>query len=355
MPAWCLHSIAASLNVMCLATLHLSAQKETAHRIMYSNHIDFPARHSAAWRDFVRRALQKQPHLRPTAAQLLAHPWLKPPPANRIPRSPASQPVPAQSSPTSTAHAASLKARLGSLAISASVHAASALAPAPSVSTASCEADEAVRANLATPFASHAGPVADADAEEIALKAPAEAEFYTAPSSPASTAETSVSAVSSMASELPDTADQAPTASSAFANAGSSAAWCTDSFTLKTSRADGAGSAVAARLAGRAAGKTAGITVLRAGLALLHAPASAERPFSSSTPASPLARPRLRTLPSWDVQASISYQDLHAELLKQRRHRLYMTWSLLRRVQALPRFCDESCLAASGEALGGLH
>lgn len=54
----------------------MHAQMETASLIMYSNHIDFPAKHSRAWTDFVRRALQKQPHLRPTAAQLLAHPWL---------------------------------------------------------------------------------------------------------------------------------------------------------------------------------------------------------------------------------------------------------------------------------------
>ena len=54
----------------------MRAQMETASLIMYSNQIDFPAKHSRAWTDFVRRALQKQPHLRPTAVQLLAHPWL---------------------------------------------------------------------------------------------------------------------------------------------------------------------------------------------------------------------------------------------------------------------------------------
>jgi len=33
------------------------AQRETASRIMYSDNIKFPAQHSRAWIDFVRRAL----------------------------------------------------------------------------------------------------------------------------------------------------------------------------------------------------------------------------------------------------------------------------------------------------------
>ena len=268
---------------------------------MYSDHIDFPARHSAAWRDFVRRALQKQPHLRPTAAQLLSHPWLKPARAGSNPRSPAAQPVLPQSSPTSTAHAASLKTRLGSPAISALVHAtsASAPAPAPAVSTASCDLHGALRAKREPSSANHTGPLADAadsaNAQGIAGEANAEAELYTAPRSAASTAETMVSAVSSMATELLESPVQAPTASSGFVDAGSTAAWCTDSS--RKAEASRAGPAAAARLAaGRAASKGTGLTVLRAGLALLNAPSSAERPFSSSTTASPLARPCLRTL-----------------------------------------------------------
>jgi serine/threonine protein kinase len=45
--------------------------------IMYSNKIHFPAKHSAQWQDFVRQALEKKPHLRPTAAAMLEHPWIR--------------------------------------------------------------------------------------------------------------------------------------------------------------------------------------------------------------------------------------------------------------------------------------
>ena len=259
---------------------------------MYSDQIDFPARQSDAWRDFVRRALQKQPHLRPTAAQLLAHPWLKPAHADNIPRSATAQPVLPQSSSTTTAHAASLKVRLESPANSAPLHAASGSAPVPSARTASCN----------PPPVSHPGPLADAAiAQRGAAGAPAEAEaeVHTVPSGAASTTATAVSAVSSMSSELSSTSYQAPAAGSAFVDAGSSAASCTEcSPGPDASRAERAGHAVVARLAGgRAVSKGAGVTVLRAGLALLHAPDSAERPFSSSTPASPTARLRLRSCP----------------------------------------------------------
>lgn len=44
--------------------------------IMYSNRIAFPAKHSAQWAEFVRLALEKKPHLRPSAAALLDHPWI---------------------------------------------------------------------------------------------------------------------------------------------------------------------------------------------------------------------------------------------------------------------------------------
>ena len=264
---------------------------------MYSDQIDFPARQSAAWRDFVRRALQKQPHLRPTAAQLLAHPWLKPARADNIPRSVAVQPMLPQSSSTSTAHAASLKIRLESSTKSAPVHAASGSAPVPSARTASCNPSGPAPDGLDLPPVSHPGPLADAaTAHRRAAGAPAEAQVHTASSGAASTGETAVSAVSSMSSELSSTSDQAPTAGSAFVDAGSSAASCTEgSPGPDASRAERAGHAVVARLAGgRAVSKGTGVTVLRAGLALLHAPDSAERPFSSSTPASPTARLRSR-------------------------------------------------------------
>ena len=53
------------------------AQVQTATLIMYSNKVAFPARHSAAWADFVRQALEKRPHLRPSARTLLDHVWVK--------------------------------------------------------------------------------------------------------------------------------------------------------------------------------------------------------------------------------------------------------------------------------------
>lgn len=45
--------------------------------IMYSNKINFPLKLSTQWQDFVRQALEKKPHLRPTAASLLEHPWIR--------------------------------------------------------------------------------------------------------------------------------------------------------------------------------------------------------------------------------------------------------------------------------------
>jgi len=44
---------------------------------MYSNKIYFPQRHSPEWKDFVKASLEKKPHLRPTAAALLDHPWIR--------------------------------------------------------------------------------------------------------------------------------------------------------------------------------------------------------------------------------------------------------------------------------------
>ncbi|KAG2442861.1 hypothetical protein HXX76_002940 [Chlamydomonas incerta] len=59
-------------------------EKQTASNIIYSNNIRFDPAHSAAWADFVAQALIKDPRRRPTAAALLAHPWLA---AHRIMRS----------------------------------------------------------------------------------------------------------------------------------------------------------------------------------------------------------------------------------------------------------------------------
>lgn len=52
-------------------------QVQTATMIMYSNKINFPSKHSTQWQDFVRQALEKKPHLRPTAAAMLEHPWIR--------------------------------------------------------------------------------------------------------------------------------------------------------------------------------------------------------------------------------------------------------------------------------------
>ena len=48
---------------------------QTATMIMFSNNINFPTKYSTLWVDFVRAALEKKPHLRPSAVQLLDHPW----------------------------------------------------------------------------------------------------------------------------------------------------------------------------------------------------------------------------------------------------------------------------------------
>lgn len=50
---------------------------QTATMIMFSNNINFPTKYSTLWVDFVRAALEKKPHLRPSAVQLLDHPWVK--------------------------------------------------------------------------------------------------------------------------------------------------------------------------------------------------------------------------------------------------------------------------------------
>ena len=48
---------------------------QTATMIMFSNNVNFPTKYSTLWVDFVRAALEKKPHLRPSAVQLLDHPW----------------------------------------------------------------------------------------------------------------------------------------------------------------------------------------------------------------------------------------------------------------------------------------
>ncbi|CAK0786186.1 hypothetical protein CVIRNUC_009399 [Coccomyxa viridis] len=50
---------------------------QTATLIMYSNKMYFPTRHSPEWKDFVRACLEKKPHMRPTAAAMLEHPWIR--------------------------------------------------------------------------------------------------------------------------------------------------------------------------------------------------------------------------------------------------------------------------------------
>ena len=52
-------------------------QVQTATMIMYSNKINFPSKHSTQWQDFVRQALEKKPHMRPTATAMLEHPWIR--------------------------------------------------------------------------------------------------------------------------------------------------------------------------------------------------------------------------------------------------------------------------------------
>ncbi|KAL3143281.1 hypothetical protein ABBQ38_002124 [Trebouxia sp. C0009 RCD-2024] len=49
---------------------------QTATMIMFSNNIVYPPKHSALWADFVKVALEKKPHIRPTALQMLDHPWI---------------------------------------------------------------------------------------------------------------------------------------------------------------------------------------------------------------------------------------------------------------------------------------
>lgn len=48
---------------------------QTATMIMFSNNVVYPPKFSALWADFVKVALEKKPHIRPTALQMLDHPW----------------------------------------------------------------------------------------------------------------------------------------------------------------------------------------------------------------------------------------------------------------------------------------
>ena len=50
-------------------------EAQTASLIMYSNSMRFPSAHSPAWADFVRCVLVKDPDVRPSAGELMNHPW----------------------------------------------------------------------------------------------------------------------------------------------------------------------------------------------------------------------------------------------------------------------------------------
>eukprot|EP00877_Chromochloris_zofingiensis_P008085 jgi/Chrzof1/352/Cz01g12180.t1 len=52
-------------------------EAQTAALIMYSDAIKFPPNRTPQWADFVRASLLKSPDHRPTAAQLLGHPWIQ--------------------------------------------------------------------------------------------------------------------------------------------------------------------------------------------------------------------------------------------------------------------------------------
>ena len=53
----------------------MNDEVQTATMIMFSNNVVYPPKHSALWADFVKVALEKKPHIRPTALQMLDHPW----------------------------------------------------------------------------------------------------------------------------------------------------------------------------------------------------------------------------------------------------------------------------------------
>ncbi|GLI68845.1 hypothetical protein VaNZ11_013388, partial [Volvox africanus] len=52
-------------------------EKQTASLIIYSNTIHFDPMATPAWADFVTQALVKDPRIRPTAAALLSHAWIR--------------------------------------------------------------------------------------------------------------------------------------------------------------------------------------------------------------------------------------------------------------------------------------
>lgn len=51
-------------------------EAQTASLIMYSNNVKFPSAHSAAWADFVKCVLIKDPAARPSAGELMQHTWI---------------------------------------------------------------------------------------------------------------------------------------------------------------------------------------------------------------------------------------------------------------------------------------
>lgn len=49
-------------------------EAHTVNMILTCEKIPFPQRSSPLWSDFVRQALEKRPHLRPSASAMLQHP-----------------------------------------------------------------------------------------------------------------------------------------------------------------------------------------------------------------------------------------------------------------------------------------
>ncbi|KAK9795608.1 hypothetical protein WJX73_009393 [Symbiochloris irregularis] len=59
------------------APFEVKDETQTATMIMFSNKLNFPSAYSLLWVDFVKQALEKKPTIRPTAEELLNHPWIK--------------------------------------------------------------------------------------------------------------------------------------------------------------------------------------------------------------------------------------------------------------------------------------
>lgn len=61
--------------------LQVDDEAKTVNNILTCENIPFPSHASPLWSDFVRQALQKRPHLRPTAESLMEHPCDLPAPS----------------------------------------------------------------------------------------------------------------------------------------------------------------------------------------------------------------------------------------------------------------------------------